>query len=261
MADSVMSRPGAEIAFDVRGNGPLIGYSHGLFFSRAAEDAAALVDWAPLVAQRRMLRYDARGHGASTGGAEPARYEWPQLADDLIAMADQARDGKPVDWMGESMGAGTLLHAAVHSPAQFRRLILAVPPTTGETRVAARKRYRDGADFIEREGKDAWLRGLRQLPVPEIFADVATFRHDPDVRAEVLPALMRGAAASDLPSADAITTLTHPTLILAWETDPIHPVSTAEFLLKTLPDARLHVSATAADVRTWGDRVAAFLRE
>jgi pimeloyl-ACP methyl ester carboxylesterase len=261
MADSVLSRPGAEIAFDVRGDGPLIGYSHGIFFSRAADDEVGLVDWAPLVAERRMLRYDARGHGASTGGADPARYEWPQLADDLIAVADAVRHGEPVDWMGESMGTGTLLHAAVHSPAQFRRLILAIPPTTGETRLAARQMYREGADFVEQKGKDAWLRGMRQAPVPEIFADVAAYRFDPDVRAEVLPALLRGAAASDLPPAEALAELTHPTLILAWETDPIHPLSTAEYLLKTLPEARLHVSSTAADIRTWGALAAAFLRE
>ena len=260
MADSVISRPGADLAYDIDGDGPLVGYSHGLFFSRAAEDAVDLVDLRPLLDERRLLRYDARGHGRSGGGPDPAQYTWDALADDLIAVADHARAGEPVDWIGQSMGTGTLLHAAVRSPERFRRLVLEIPPTTGETRAMARQMYRDGADFIENQGKDAWVRGMQQFGVPEIFADVPTYRYDADVRAEMLPSVLRGAALTDLPPAEALETLTHPTLILAWQSDPVHPVSTAEYLVKTLPTAQLHVSATSADVRTWPSRVAAFLR-
>jgi pimeloyl-ACP methyl ester carboxylesterase len=261
MADSVISRPGADLAYDTSGTGPVVGYSHGIFFSRAAEDAVGIIDWAPLTATHRLVRYDARGHGHSTGEPDPAQYVWPRLADDLIALADEVRGGEPVDWMGQSMGTGTLLHAATRSPERFRRLVLMIPPTTGETRVAARKMYRDGADFVEQQGRDAWVAGMQQFAIPEIFADVATYRYDADVRGDVLPSLLRGAAASELPGADAIAGLTHPTLILAWQSDPVHPVSTAEYLLKTLPEARLHVSSTSADVRTWPARIAAFLRE
>jgi pimeloyl-ACP methyl ester carboxylesterase len=260
MADSVISRPGADLAYHIDGAGTLVGYAHGLFFSRAAEDAVDLVDLKPLLAERRLLRYDARGHGRSGGGPDPAQYTWDALADDLIAVADHARAGEPVDWIGQSMGTGTLLHAAVRSPERFRRLVLEIPPTTGDTRETARQMYRDGADFIEEQGKDAWVRGMQQFGVPEIFADVPDYRYDADVRGELLPSVLRGAARTDLPPAEALATLTHPTLILAWESDPVHPVSTAEYLVKTLPNARLHVSATAADVRTWPARVAEFLR-
>ena len=260
MADSVISRPGADLAYDIDGDGPLAGYSHGLFFSRAAEDAVDLVDLQPLLDEHRLLRYDARGHGRSGGGPDPAQYTWDALADDLIAVADHARAGEPVDWIGQSMGTGTLLHAAVRSPERFRRLVLEIPPTTGETRAMARQMYRDGADFIEKQGKDAWVRGMQQFGVPEIFADVPTYRYDADVRGEVLSSVLRGAALTDLPPADGLETLTHPTLILGWESDPVHPVSTAEYLVKTLPNAQLHVSSTSADVRTWPARVAAFLR-
>ncbi|MFF5297287.1 alpha/beta fold hydrolase [Paractinoplanes globisporus] len=260
MADSLLSRPGADLAFAVRGEGPLVGYSHGLFFSRAAEDAADLVDLAPLLAERRLLRYDARGHGRSGGEPDPSRYTWDSLADDLIAMADEVRGGEPVDWIGQSMGTGSLLHAAVRSPDRFRRLVLEIPPTTGETRAGARQMYRDGADFVERQGREAWLRGMQQFGVPEILADVPTYRYVADVRAETLPSVLRGAALTDLPPAEALAALPHPALILAWESDPVHPVSTAEFLVKTLPDARLHVSSDSADVRTWPARVAEFLR-
>ncbi|MEU1394795.1 hypothetical protein ABZ403_01810 [Micromonospora zamorensis] len=53
--------------------------------------------------------------------------------------------------------------------------------------------------------------------------------------------------------------LPHPTLILTWETDPGHPVSTAVLLARVLPDAHLHVSATAADIPTSSDRIGTVL--
>jgi pimeloyl-ACP methyl ester carboxylesterase len=263
MADSVIARPGADLAYSCEGpsEGSIVGYSHGIFFSRAAEDALGLIDWSTLTAGHRLVRYDARGHGRSTGEPDPASYEWPRLADDLIALADEVRDGEPVDWMGQSMGTGTLLWAATRSPERFGRLVLMIPPTTGPTRVAAREMYQGGADLVEQRGKRVWVAGMQQFGVPDIFADVPTYRYDADVREDLLPSVLRGAAASDLPPATAIATLTHPTLILAWETDPIHPVTTAEFLLATLPNARLHVSTTSADVRTWPSRIAEFLHD
>ena len=260
MEDAILSRPGADLSFGVYGDGPLAGYSHGLFLSRAAEDAVDLVDLAPLLAERRLVRYDARGHGRSGGEPDPSQYTWERLADDLIALADEVRGGEPVDWIGQSMGTGTLLHAAARSPGRFRRLVLEAPPTTGATRAAARQMYGEGADFVERQGKEAWLRGMQQYGVPQIFADVATYRYDPDLSEALLPSVLRGAARTDLPPAEALATLTQPALILAWDFDPVHPLSTAEYLLKTLPDARLHVSSTSADVRTWPARAAEFLR-
>ncbi|MEU4245001.1 alpha/beta hydrolase [Actinoplanes sp. NPDC026619] len=261
MADSVLSRPGADLAYEIAGDGPILGYSHGIFFSRAAEDEVGLLDWSPITSKHRLVRYDARAHGRSTGSPDSEQYRWPSLADDLIALADEVRGGEPVDWAGESMGTGTLLWAATKAPDRFHRLILMIPPTTGPTRVAAATMYSSGADQVERDGKAAWVAGLQQVPVPEIFADVPDYRYDADVPEPLLPSLLRGAAAADLPPAEAIAALPHRTLILAWETDPIHPVSTAEFLVRTLPEAYLHVSSTSAGVRTWPERIAAFLEE
>jgi len=260
MSDRFLPVRDADLAYDVDGSGPVAVQLHGLSSSREGDLDLGL-DLRGLAGDgHRLIRYDARGHGASTGRPEPGDYRWSALADDLIALAEHVRAGEPVDWIGQSMGTGTLLHAAVRSPARFRRLVLEIPPTTGETREMARDMYRQSADFVETQGKEAWVRGMQQFGVPEIFADVPNYRYDADVRGDMLPWVLRGAARTDLPPAEALATLTHPTLILAWESDPVHPVSTAEYLVKTLPDARLHVSSTAADVRTWPARVAEFLR-
>jgi pimeloyl-ACP methyl ester carboxylesterase len=260
MSDSLLSRPGADLAWDASGTGPVVGYSHGLFQSRAAEDSLGLLDWSPLTRERRLVRYDARGHGRSTGEPDEGHYRWPFLAGDLIAMADEVRGGEPVDWIGESMGAGALLWAATRSPARFRRLVLMIPPTTGETRVAATAGYGAAAAEVEKIGKAAWMGGAEEDPGPEIFAGLTGYGAGIDVSEALLPSALRGAAGTDLPPREAIAALTHPTLVLAWETDPTHPVSTADYLAETLPDARRHVSATVADIRTWPSRIVEFLR-
>lgn len=261
MADLWVRRPDADLAYEERGAGATVGYAHGILLSRAAEDAMDLYDWAPLTRQRRLVRYDARAHGASTGRAVAQDYVWPHLADDLLALVDRVDGGEPVDWMGASMGCGSLLWAATKAPDRFRRLVLMIPPTTGETRAAAAGMYRSGADLIESEGMASWLALLQQSPMPPIFADLPDYSFNVAVTEALLPSVLRGAAITDLPDHGGLAALPHPTLILAWETDPIHPVTSAELLAKTLPNARLHVSVTTKDVRTWAERIAAFLAE
>jgi pimeloyl-ACP methyl ester carboxylesterase len=258
MTDSVLSRPGAEIAYDIAGDGPFLGYSHGVLMSRAVEDALGVFPFGALAGHRRVLRYDARAHGKSTGRRQLLDYTWPSLADDLFAMADLGGP-EPVDWGGASMGTGTLLWAVTRRPQRFRRLVLTIPPTTGETRAAAAGMYQTWAETIETNGKAAWTEGLRQFPAPAIFDEVEGYQMDADVSEELLPSVLRGAATTDLPPAEAIAAITQPTLILAWETDPVHPVSSAEYLAKTMPDATLSVSDTLADVRSWPRRIDEFL--
>jgi pimeloyl-ACP methyl ester carboxylesterase len=243
----------------VEGDGPLLGYSHGVLLSRAAEDSLGLMDFRALAHHRRLLRYDARGHGHSGGRKLAQDYTWPSLAGDLLAMAEAGRDG-PVDWAGGSMGTGTLLWAAVRRPAKFRRLVLTIPPTTGETRSAAAGMYAGWAAMIEAEGKAKWAAGMAQFAKPSIFEHVDSYRIDADITEELLPWVLRGAATTDLPPTEALAAIEQPALILAWESDPVHPISSAEYLAATLPHATLHVSGTVEDVRTWATRIDEFLR-
>jgi hypothetical protein len=52
-----------------------------------------------------------------------------------------------------------------------------------------------------------------------------------------------------------------PQRLSSWATDPVHPVAVSEELAGLIACAELHVSHTAADVRTWGTRAAAFLQD
>ncbi|MEU9015429.1 alpha/beta hydrolase [Streptomyces sp. NPDC048479] len=248
----------AELVYDDAGEGPLAVYAHGGFVSQAVEDRMGLFDWAPvLAAGQRLVRYDARGHGRSTGDPVDTDYTYPSLADDLLALLDHLSAAEPVDAMGASMGCGSVLHAAVQAPDRFSRLVLLIPPTAWTTREAHAQVNRESADTIEREGVDEWLAAKGNQPRPAALADVPEFPPTPAER--VLPSVLRGLALSDLPSPTAIAALRQPGLILAWVDDLGHPLSTAETLAHLLPHADLHVSRTRADIRTWGERVAEYL--
>ncbi|MGX1885899.1 alpha/beta fold hydrolase [Streptomyces sp. NPDC055287] len=249
---------GAELVYDDAGDGPLVVYAHGGLVSQAVEDRMGLFDWGPVLdGGRRLVRYDARAHGRSTGEAVDSDYTYASLADDLLALLGHLGATEPTDAMGASMGCGTVLRAAVQAPDRFARLVLLIPPTAWTTREGYALANLASADTIERDGAEAWLGARRREPGPAVVADVPALPPTPAGR--VLPSVLRGLARSDLPAPSAIAALRRPALILAWADDPGHPLSTAEALADALPYAALHVSRTRADVRTWGERIAEFL--
>jgi pimeloyl-ACP methyl ester carboxylesterase len=70
---------------------------------------------------------------------------------------------------------------------------------------------------------------------------------------------LRGAARSDLPDPDSLRAVDAPVLILAWQRDPAHPVSTAERLAELLPRSELHIAESFDDVRAWSLEIRTFL--
>ena len=250
---------GADLDFDVSGSaGPAVVQLHGLTSSRHRDTLLGL-DLARSLApsDARILRYDARGHGRSTGRDEADDYRWDRLAGDLLELLDHVFPGEAVHGIGPSMGTGTLLHAAVHDEGRFAGLILAIPPTAWASRVSQARLYEDQAHYIASAGVDAFVAAGRLAPRPP--ATVDTPETVPDVGEALLPTVMRGAARSDLPSAGAIGSLEVPGLVLAWTDDPSHPTSTARMLHGLLAGSRLLTASSPAEVRTWPAAVAAFV--
>jgi len=244
---------GVELVVDVVGrHGPALVWGHGLTSCRAAEDEHALFAWRSGGGTDawRWVRYDARGHGDSGGTPHPDSYEWHALAHDMLAVADDTAADRFVAG-GASMGCASALYAALLAPDRVDALVLVIPPTAGETRAAQRLIYSDNADFVERKGKQAWLDARQAQPRPEIFAGEPELPVKAWVDEALLPSVLRGAAASDLPEPDRLAGITKPALILAWATDPTHPVSTAEMLAASLPSCELYVASTLHDVGRW----------
>ena len=221
--------------------------------------AASLPEFSAVSGATRFIAYDARGHGESDGTADIDAYTWRSFAGDLLRLLEEWSPDRPVSAIGSSMGTATILHAALEHPNRFDRLVLTAPPTAWDTRAAQAAVYEERAAAIEArspEEVEAYLSA--GAPVP-IFADAGLPFTMPAVALDLLPTVLRGAGRSDLPAPDALRSIAQPTLVLAWATDPGHPVSTAERLCALIPDARLHVSTTSSDIRTWGERAAAFV--
>ena len=241
--------PGAELAwaFSDESGQPVV-QLHGLTSSRS-RDRVLDLDLGHALSGTRLLRYDARGHGHSTGRPVPDDYRWPALAEDLLRLLDYWFPGEQVHGVGPSMGAGTLLHAAVREPDRFSGFTLLLPPTAWETRAEQARTYRRNADFLEAHGMAHFIIENQSTPRPP-----ATVGHPdtvPHVREELLPSIYRGAALSDLPAPHEIARLDVPTTVLAWVEDPGHPVSTAQALVELLPRATLAIAETPHDVRAW----------
>jgi pimeloyl-ACP methyl ester carboxylesterase len=76
--------------------------------------------------ERRRIRcvaLDQRGHGESSKPHDPQAYERTRMAGDLIALLDHLGLGQ-VDLFGYSMGARTVLAAALAAPGRVSNLIL-----------------------------------------------------------------------------------------------------------------------------------------
>jgi pimeloyl-ACP methyl ester carboxylesterase len=179
----------------------------------------------------------------------------------MLALADALSPNAPLDGIGLSMGTGTLLHAAVARPDRFTRLVLTAPPTAWETRASQVSVYANQAALVESSSPEHMAVIFAQAPVAPIFRDVPSYVRTPSIAHALLPSVFRGAGLSDFPTAERLRGLLHPTLIIAWATDPGHPVSSAEKLHQIIPNSQLHVSNTSADIQTWGERIAAFLSE
>lgn len=241
--------PGARIAwsFSDESGHPVV-QLHGLTSSRF-RDRVLDLDLGRGLSGTRLLRYDARGHGHSTGRPVPEDYQWTALAEDLLRLLDLWFPDEQVHGVGPSMGAGTLLHAAVREPDRFSGFTLLLPPTAWETRAVRASDYVRSAEFIETYGFDRFVEAGRNAPHPP--ASVGHPDSVPHVSEELLPSIYRGAALSDLPHPDLIATLDHPTSILAWIDDPGHPISTAEALVELMPNSQLQIASTPSDVQGW----------
>jgi len=204
-----------------------------------------------------VIRYDAAGHGLTGGPADPAAYEWPQLAADLLGLLDHLGVERGA-MGGASMGCATVLHAAVRAPERVDRMVLVIPPTAWETRPAQAEVYELSAAYVEAEGKERWEAAASAMPGPAIFGDDRP-PFGADIPQAILPSVLRGAGRSDLPPVEALRVLDIPALVLAWDTDPGHPVVTAERLAEALPSAELHVARTLAEVHAWPALMGSFL--
>jgi len=259
-----------NISLAVRQNGsgiPLI-WGHGLLGNMTVEDKADVLDWKEIGKHAEIVRYDARGHGDSDGSCEPEDYRWPCMAADMQAIASSVTAGrgrKRYALGGLSMGAATALEAAVQHPEQVAGLVLVLPPTAWNTRQRQAAIYRRMAWFSGLLGA-APFRLLDWLPIPQredgrSQLALYTMKGLASANPRHIQAALRGAALSDMPDKASLAKLNVPTLILAWQDDMAHPVSTATALAEILPQVRSFIISDPADLADWTPALCQFLDE
>lgn len=110
-------RSATGIAYEVAGSGPPIVLVHSGVADRRMWDP----HWDAFRARHRVVRYDARGYGESL----PPTAAWSQHSD-LLSLMDELQITR-AHLIGESMGTGIVVEAALARPEAVASLVLAAP--------------------------------------------------------------------------------------------------------------------------------------
>ena len=258
------------LQFNVRiaGRGAPMLWGHGLMGSLESEQRLGWFGWQQPPPGVQLVRYDARGHGASQASYTAQSYTWPNLAGDMLALAD-ALGAERFIAGGASMGCVTALSAALKAPHRVRALVLVFVPNLWEARPAQSRSYKISAAkgrllggkglawLMSRtmpERLPAWLLEAQPEAIPILRFGIGR------LRARTLWHLLRGAAQSNLPPRGALGALSDiPTTILTWTGDPAHPVAMAEQVHRLLPQSELFIARSHADFLTFAPRIASFI--
>ena len=111
---------GAHLHYDRRGDGPPLVLVHGSATTHRCFDL--VVEAFAIVFS--VIRYDRRGHGASTDGPT---WSFRREVEDLLELGAALADGTPMSVLGYSFGGAIALEAA-REPGRVERLVVYEPP-------------------------------------------------------------------------------------------------------------------------------------
>jgi 3-oxoadipate enol-lactonase len=230
----------ARLHYEIDGpaDAPGIVFSHSIGANLAMWDAVL-----PHFAGRfRVLRYDARGHGAST--VPPGPYTIADLGGDVLELLD-ALGIRRSNFCGLSMGGMIGMWLAVNAPERIGRLILA---NTG-ARIGTEKLWNDRIDAVRQGGVAA----IADLILERWFT--ARFRQESPVTIETVRSMIVAtsqdgyvnccAAIRDEDLTESVDHIEAPSLILTGAWDPATPPSDGRILEEKIPRAAYVELATS----------------
>ncbi len=233
------------------GAGPPLVLSHGLMGCVHKDEP--MQEWVNLVArERRVVAYDARGHGSSGHTSDPEDYTWETLADDLHALLGVLGIER-AHVAGGSLGAGVSLMLALRHPEVVASLLLFAPPPVGEEWDGwARNGLRVRAAVLEREGVQGLVALQETLPPTQQrrAEDPAWWEWE---RRWLLAQNVEGIVACHLGLAEGpdiplerLGDIEAPTLLVGHSDDPQHPRATVELLASRLRRAEVVLEPSEA---------------
>lgn len=237
----VFERDGIAFHYRDTGQGRPFVFQHGL----GGDVAQAQDFFAEGEPGLRVVSLDCRGHGETRPVGPPERFSFSQFADDVAAlMAHLGIAAAPVG--GISMGAGVSLNLALRHPDRVRALVLVRPAWLDRPAPDNLALLMRVGELIRLHGAE---KGKREFHDSDVY--VAVHRESPDLaeglmsqfdhpRAEECVARLER-MPRDAPNRDRAEwrRIAVPTLILATDQDPVHPVAFARALAEGIPGAEL----------------------
>ena len=177
-----------------------------------------------------VVGIDLLGHGEAPKPHEPEAYD--DLTEAVFDAIDASSPDEPVDAVGFSLGALTLLRAAIARPERFSRLVLAGIGTnvTAPDRAGA-ERIVDGLEQVIASGESTPDELAEMDHTARLFVQYA---QQPGNDIVALTAVMRRSPSSVL-DATACSTVTCPVLVVVGDQDFVHP---GDDLAGWFPDGR-----------------------
>ena len=198
--------------------------------------------WEPqalvLARDRRVLRYDMRGHGRSPVPQTP--YSIADLGADLVAVLDQ-HGIERASLCGVSLGGMVSMWVAAHAPERVDRVVLCStsaimgPPESWTERAALVRR--EGMLAVADTVVARWFTPRFTAARPDVVAAI---------RAQLASTPPEGYAGcceaiKDMDQRPHLPSITAPTLVIAAEGDPSTPPAHARTIAGLIPGARLEV--------------------
>ncbi|MCU1599840.1 MAG: alpha/beta hydrolase fold protein, partial [Frankiales bacterium] len=174
--------------------------------------------------------YEARGHGSAPA---PGQVGYDELAGDLDAAAPDATQA-----LGVSLGAHTVLRLLCRRPDRYAKAVLFLPAALDRPPVR-REGLVDALEAGDRDAVLAWVQG--ELPPDRDTSSYAEARTSYLLSSPGLLTLLRELTEPPVPDLERLGAIETDVLVLAQESDPVHPAQVARDLAAALPRASLHV--------------------
>jgi 3-oxoadipate enol-lactonase len=201
----------------------------------------------PLARERRVLRYDMRGHGRSPVPETP--YSIADLGTDLIGLLDRTGIER-ASLCGVSLGGMVSMWVAAHAPERVDRLVLCStaaimgPPESWTQRAALVRR--EGTVAVADSVVARWFTPAFAASEPDVVAGIRAqlAATPPEGYAGCCEAIREMDQRPDLHAISA------PTLVISAEGDPSTPPAHARTIAGLIPAARLEVLDRGAHLVT-----------
>jgi len=255
---------GHRLRYRLAGEGPLVVFGHGLMGNIEQVTPPDLALDA-LHARARFLAFDARGHGHSGGPEDHTQYSWETLGRDVGAFIEHAGESSAIVG-GASMGAAAALWLAVEQPEKVRALAILMPPPLGGPALQPAEEKNAIALLemlsmaVQATGIEGTIAFAKNLPAfaesPEAAEERAAWLRSQNPL--TLAYAIRGLVQAPFHQPEDYQRIGAPTIVVAHEGDPLHPVRAAKLLAENIPNCELIV---APEPGYWTRNPGVFLEE